>query len=163
MVAIRSITPKNANTWADYTNSLLQFVTPPGSFSPKAVIIVMDTYADGRIEGNTQSTRGDPGRKIWVTGGNQLTPTGKDWESFSIHYSWYAEFRATYKAVRFAMLCMETILPANYFRCFTSWKRLGNSGQVIKSCLVWWISTSSYSEKKYWLPSWQWVWSNWKH
>ena len=82
MAAIRSITLKKANTWVDYANSLLQFVTPPDSFNPKAVIIVMDTYADGRIKGNTQSTRGDQGRKVCITGGNQLTPTGKDWESF---------------------------------------------------------------------------------
>ena len=43
MAAIRSIAPKKANTWADYANYLLQFVTPPDLFSPKAVIILMDT------------------------------------------------------------------------------------------------------------------------
>ena len=67
---------------SDYANSLLQFVTQPDSFSPKAVIIVMDTYADGRIKGNTQPTRGETGRTICIAGGNQLTPTGKGWKGF---------------------------------------------------------------------------------
>ena len=36
----------------------------------------MDIYADGRIKGNTQTPRGNPG----ITGSNKLTPPGKDWK-----------------------------------------------------------------------------------
>jgi len=47
MAAVQAVPPKS--TWKEYAESLLQFCTPPATYNPVRVAVIMDTYGERRI------------------------------------------------------------------------------------------------------------------
>ena len=80
MAAIRSVAIRK--TWKEYADAFLAFCTPSINTNPNSVIIVMDTYGQNQVKEMTQSSRGEEGKRIQITGEKQNMPAAKDWPAF---------------------------------------------------------------------------------
>ena len=61
----------------------LEAVTPYKHFCPALIQIIMDTYDDNRIKEMTQTSRGNSGRRIFISNEGQTMPQNtNDWNSF---------------------------------------------------------------------------------
>ena len=74
MAAIRSVSVRK--TWKEYADAVLTFFIPPIKTNPNSVIIVMDTYGENQIKEMTQSSRGQEGKRIQITGENLFNIIG---------------------------------------------------------------------------------------
>jgi len=75
--------PPKKSTWKEYAERLLQFFTPPATYNPVRVAVIMDTYGERRIK--KQKRRGQSGRqgrRIFITESEQSMPQGKNWSAF---------------------------------------------------------------------------------
>jgi len=75
--------PSQKSTWKEYAERLLQFCTPPATYNPVRVAVIMDTYGERRIK--NQKRRGQSGhqeRRIFITESEQSMPQGKNWSAF---------------------------------------------------------------------------------
>ena len=69
--------------WKEYPESLLQFCTPPATYNPVRVAVIMDTYGERIIKNQKRRGQsGHQGRRIFITESEQSMPQGKSWSAF---------------------------------------------------------------------------------
>ena len=79
LAAIRSLKPKD--TFEEWIDTLLRFITPPDIAEASVIGMINDTYSSYSTKSGTRKRRGD-GTRTHVEGAKQHMPSGMKWQEF---------------------------------------------------------------------------------